>query len=105
MRPESLHRGYKPGENLFTHLVVTMHTHVPLEFPLFILPLFCSALSKGLTDVQINTVKQRLQEGATHRSALSHIPFLSVCWSLGFPSLARHHYPNVQNSNDETCCD
>jgi hypothetical protein len=47
-----------------------MHTHIPpFTFLLFILSLICSALSQGLTDAQINIVKQRLQEGATHRSA------------------------------------
>ena len=48
-----------------------MHTHIipPLKLLLFIFSLLCSALSQGLTDAQIDIVKQRLQEGATYRSA------------------------------------
>ena len=67
-----------------------MHGHIPpLESLLFLFSLFCSALSQGLTDAQINIVKQRLQEGATHRSAPYLIPFLSSWRPLGHHPFAR----------------
>ena len=42
--------------------------HLPLLKSLFLFPLVGTALAQGLTTHQINIVKQRLQEGATHRS-------------------------------------
>ena len=53
-----------------------MHTRIsPLKFLLFIFSLSCSAFSQHLTDAQINIVKQRLQESATHRSASRSISY------------------------------
>lgn len=42
--------------------------HIPFRRFLFLFSVFCTASAQGLTGSQINIVKQRLQEGATHRS-------------------------------------
>lgn len=76
-----------------TRLAVTMHTRIPpLKFLLIIFSLLCS-LSQGLTDAQINIVKQRLQEGSTHR--LAPVSMISYLVSLfrREDTLAIHPWP------------
>jgi hypothetical protein len=73
-----------------TPLAVTMHAHIPpLKLLLSLFSLFCSALSQGLIDAQVNIVKQLLQEGATHRSVSYHIPFLFSWWVAAWTPVFR----------------
>jgi len=48
-----------------------IHRH---RLSFFFFSLLFNVLAQGLTDDQINIVKQRLQEGATHRSAYHSFP-------------------------------
>lgn len=64
---------YQESKTLLHHdshplppLPVTMYISISI---LFLTPLFATASSQGLTDAQIDIIKQRLQEGATYRSA------------------------------------